>query len=178
MVDPLTDVLKHCTLAGMMEKDQTAPCARHGLQLTTPRPKITDITVFAKHLREDSGIDAALHPLFMDAARKRYAWKSGRLDDIHGLESLIDCFGTLIGVSGSCAWVGRSGRVIYCSWAAHDTVAEVFLGRGVADVEKDWAKVTRSTCTDDEAVHFVNRPTSAMRRAVLEVIGDRKTEWG
>lgn len=133
--------------------------------LATPVPRITTLEAFAQYLHDEK-IPESLQPIFMKAAEERYAWKLEYAHDWQGLEALVDVYGDHLTLDGDCAWVSQKGEVIYCQFASHDQVCEVFFGVRVAEFEQTHARITRRTISPDDAMRRIKKPSRAMRDAV------------
>jgi len=116
------------------------------ITLKTPEPKVTTLEEFKEYLA-DSWVDPELHHLFLNAAEHQFPWHMKMLEPYMGYDCIVDIYGDNLWTKGGNAWVSKKGEIIYCSWAAHDTVARVFFGRPEKDFERDYAKITRTTKT-------------------------------
>lgn len=83
---------------------------------------------------------------------------------------LLMCDSGLASSRSQYGWVTPEGKMLYCQFATHDDVAEMFLGLTVGFVEKRNARITYSTKNMGNAIAAVEEQyiTEAMLQKVKE----------
>lgn len=94
-----------------------------------------------------------------------------RYSPLRKVEFLIETF-----ADGSCAWIAPTGRTFTFGYAMHERVAELILGKFVADIEETHARVSHGA-TVRGSLEYVKRPTEKQREAVIAFMSLHPTRY-
>lgn len=136
-----------------------------------------DPGAFEQCLRQPGRILAEWEvPFWLRATDHRHAWACHRMYDYQSPEDMVNVHHDIM--AGVCAWVSPDGELYPASYAAHDVVAEVIIGEMVHAVEKTHARVSVMATSTEDFFGYVERPTHAQRRAVLEHVNRNLHHFG